>query len=224
MEPLAILVVLIALAAAVYFWQRATRAGEPKGGDVAPAKSVANLEPGDGLSFWDGQNCLVENVLDCTEQVGARTIQWQWVVLNDGRLLEIAPDGNMAYGAPDILQQGSAAFEQLTGDQGVLKTFEQRVREGVAGSQVVHFRHGRTNYQVKSTGTFSAGIASHTLTQEVLRDVSPQAGDNVYFEMESASGVAALGVWTTHIAWYVGQPLKESDIVNIYPKGKEARN
>ncbi|MCL4369176.1 MAG: hypothetical protein M1337_08450 [Actinobacteria bacterium] len=220
MQALVLVLIVIVALGAYLFWRSRAPAG-PKGGEEAAPKTVNNLDPGDGIAFWDGQNCLVDSVLDCAEEVGARTTRWQWVILNDGRLLEIAPDGQSAYSTPEVLHQGSAGFEQLTGDQGVLKAFEQRVREGVAGSQPVHFRHGRSNYQVKSTGTFTASTRGAAPSQEVLRDISPKAGDNVYFEMVSASGGAALGIWTTHVALYSGQPLKESDIVSIYPKGKE---
>ncbi len=216
-----VLVIIIIIAVGAYLFWRSRMPTAARGGEQSSPKTVSNLESGDAVAFWDGQNCMVESVLDCVEEVGARTSRWQWVILSDGRLLEIAADGSTAFGPAEVLYQGSAPFEQLTGDQGVLKAFEQRVRDGVAGSQPVHFQHGRANLQVKSTGTFTASVRGKPLTQEVITDISPKAGDNVYFEMESASGAAALGIWTTHIALYLGQPLKESDIVNIFPKGKE---
>ena len=223
MELLALIVVVV-LGAAGYFWWRARGAAEPKENQEAASKTVANLEPGDGLRFWDDDIRLVDAVLECTEQVGTRTTQWAWVILDDGRLVETAPDGNMLYRTPEVLHQGSAAFEQLTGAEGVLKTFEQKVREGVAGSQPAHFGHGRSIYQVKSTGTFGASIKGKLPKEEVLRDISTQASDNVYVEMEAAFGEVALGIWTTHIALYLGQPLKESDVMSIYPKGKETKS
>jgi hypothetical protein len=212
-----VLVLIVAAGIGAFFWWRSRQAAASKTQDAATEKTVANLEPGDGLAFWDGQNCLVDSVLRCTEVVNERVTEWQWVLLSDGRLLEIAPDANMVYDAPEVLQQGSEPFEQLTGERGVLRAFEQRVREEVAGSQPVHFQYGDVNYQVKSTGTFTAQVGGQPLTRDVWRDVSPNAGDNVYFEMAAESG-AALGVWTTHIALYVGQPLRETDIDSIYPR------
>lgn len=222
MSPVILALVVAIVVGGLLFWV-SRRTSKTAPGEIAVPKTVANLGPGDALAFWDGQNCVVDAVLDCTEQVGSRVTRWQWVVLNDNRMLEVAPDGNTVFAMPDILYQGSASFEQLTTDNGVLKTFEQRVREGVAGSQPVHFRHGQSNYQIKSTGTFTSIFKAETPTQEVLRDIGPNAGDNVYFEMEGSSGSQALGIWTSHIAWYTGQPLKESDIVSIYPKRKEGR-
>ena len=220
---LEVLVIIVIIAAGAYFLWRSRATAGPKGGEDAAPKTVANLEPGDGVSFWDGHNCLVDTVLDCSEEVGGRTTRWQWVLLNDGRLLEIAPDRRTAYGPAEIVFQGSAPFEQLTGSQGTLKAFEQRVREVAAGSQPVHFSYGPGNYQLKSTGAFAANIRGKALVQDVLRDVSLKAGENVYFEMESTTGTLSLGIWTTHIALYFGQVLKESDIVGIFPKGKEAK-
>lgn len=166
----------------------------------------------------------METVLRCAEEIGGRISCWQWIILDDGRLLEIAPEGNASYSPPELINQGSAAFEQLTADGGALKGFEQRVRDGVAGSEPVRYRRDRVSYVVKSTGTFTAvveGPSFQGVDQQVWADVSPHAGDNVYFEMESSSGSTVLGIWTSHIAWYVGEPLKESDVVNIFPRGKE---
>jgi len=221
LEPVLVLIVVMSLGAGVYFSRRARSPARTKGGDAVTPRTLDNLEPGDALSFWDGRSSLVDTVLDCFEEVGARATRWQWVILDDGRLLEIAPGGNSTYGTPETLRQGSLAFEQLTGDHGMLKAFEQRVRDGVSGSQPVHFQHGEANYQARSTGTFSGSVRGKPLTGEVWRDISPKASDNVYFEMESSSGQVILGVWTAHVAWYVGQPLREADIVGIYPGGKE---
>ncbi|MCL4534577.1 MAG: hypothetical protein M1370_05385 [Bacteroidetes bacterium] len=224
MEQLLLLVVLIALGALAYYLLKMRQAGRPKE-DLGPvSKTVADLEPGDGIAFWDGENCLVDNVLRCSEEVGSRKTGWQWALLSNGRLIEVAPDGNSIYDRPEVLHQGSAAFEELTGDEGILKTFEQRVREGVSGSQPVYYNHGGTDFRVKSTGTFTANVSGKPLTQEVWRDISSNAGDNVYFEMESDAGQMALGIWTSHIAWHVGQPLKESDIDSIYPMQKGGSN
>ncbi|MDO8690137.1 MAG: hypothetical protein Q7R39_09050, partial [Dehalococcoidia bacterium] len=218
-----VLVIIVIMGIGAYFLWRSRVSAGLKGGEDAAPKTVANLEPGDAVSFWDGQNCLVDTVLDCSEEVGGRATHWHWVLLNDRRLLEIAPDRRTAYGPAEIVFQGSGPFEQLTGSHGALKAFEQRVREGAAGSLPVHFSHGQANYQLKSTGTFAASIRGKEPVQDVLRDISPKAGENVYFEMESNAGAVSLGIWTTHIALYFGQVLKESDIVGIFPKGKEAK-
>ena len=73
---------------------------------------------------------------------------------------------------------------------------------------------------MKSTGTFAARASGKPLG-EVLRDVSPEAGENVYFEAEADSGDHLLGVWTTHIALLVGRPLGLTDVDAVYAGGEE---
>ncbi len=220
MESILLLVVLIALGALAYLYLQLRRARQPKAEEIAAAKTVNNLAPGDGIGFWDGENTLVTNVLDCTELVGSRAVRWQWVLLSNGRLLEIAPDGNSMFDPPEVLHQGSPEFDELTADGGILKTFEERVRENASGAQPVYYGHGGTDYRIKSTGVFGASVQGPEMAQEVWRDISPNPGDNVYFEAESDAGQEVLGIWTSHIAWFAGQPLKETDIDNIFPGQK----
>lgn len=215
-----VLIVIIAVALGGFMWWQGGK-GKKEERQAPEPKTIDNVEPGDAIRFWDGDIPLVDTVLDVVEQVGERTVNWRWIILSDGRLLEASPEGKLIYGGPEILHQGSAAFEQLTSEEGALKTFEQRVRDGMSGLNPVHFRHGRASYQMRSTGTFSASTRGNQPTWDAWRDISPKAGDNVYFKMESASGAEALGIWTSHIALHVGQRMKESDIGSIYSKGRE---
>jgi hypothetical protein len=94
------------------------------------------------------------------------------------------------------------------------------VRAGTVASDPLTFEHAGLTFHMRSTGTFEATSRGKQLG-EVWADMSPQAGDNVYFEAEAQSGEQLLGVWTTHIVLLVGRPLGLTDIDAIYP-GTEA--
>jgi hypothetical protein len=181
-------------------------------------KSIDDVEPGDGIAFWGGDNVLARTVLECSEEANNRTSNWRWIILGNDQLLWIAPDGKYIYEPPQIIYQGSPEFEQITGDPGVLRAFEQRVREGVSGSQPVNFAYGDINYTVRSTGTFAAEAKGDAASNQVWADVSPDGSQNVYFELEGESGERALGIWTSHIAWYTGRVLNETDIDSVYAR------
>jgi hypothetical protein len=104
----------------------------------------------------------------------------------------------------------------------------------------VFFEYEGSRYRMASTGTFTAKVDGEDIEQEVWRDISQKATDNVYFEMElkgpapksgngssesapEAGGVAptaepqeAIGIWTTHILLAPGSTLKESDLKGLY--------
>ena len=202
---------------------RATRLVRSRIDEVQEAKgrepTLETLRPGDAIAFGDGSNGLVESVVEVREEVGPRTSTWHWSFLDDGKLLEAAPDGNVLYDRSEIAFQGSELFQQLVaeaGQGGILKLFEQRVRAGTVGSNPVTFEHDGLTFHLRSTGTFSAVVSGKPLG-EVLRDISPQASENVYFEAEAQSGEQLLGVWTSHIVLLVGQPLGVTDVDAIYP-------
>jgi hypothetical protein len=160
--------------------------------------TLATLEPGDAVAFGDGGNAVVESVLECREQVGARTTSWRWSFLDDGKVLEAAPDANVLYERAEVIYQGSEPFQRLVAEPeqgGVLKLFEQRVRAGTVASDPITFEHGGLAFHMRSTGTFSATARGKALG-EVWQDISPNPGDNVYFEAEAQSGEHLLGVWT----------------------------
>ena len=181
--------------------------------------TVQTVEPGDAVAFSDGDNAVIVSVLECREVVGPRTSTWRWSFLDDGKLLEAAPDANVLYTESSVAYQGDATFQRLVAEPeqgGVLKTFEQRVRSGTSASEPVTFEHAGHTFHMRSTGTFSAQARGKPLG-EVWQDVSPSAGDNVYFEAEAQTGEQLLGVWTSHIALLVGRPLGLTDVDAIYP-------
>ncbi len=206
---------------------RAAKVWRSRREDAVEVKSreptVQTVEPGDAIAFGDGDNGLVQSVLEGREQVGPRTTHWRWSFLDDGKLLEAAPDGNVLYDRSEVAYQGGETFQRLVAEAeqgGVLKSFEHRVRSGTVASDPLTFEHTGLTFQLRSTGTFTAQARGKPLG-EVWLDISPQAGDNIYFAAEAPSGEQLLGVWTSHIVLLVGRPLGITDIDAIYP-GTEA--
>jgi hypothetical protein len=234
-EGLIVILVLIALGIAGFAWFQHTRSSplgqraetylrsERAGNTPEPAirePTVETLRPGDAISFWDGEDAIVESILECEEQVGPRRTRWRWNLLRGSRMLETAPDDNVLYTTSEVFHQGSAPFEQLAGEPsvgGVLKTFEARVRAGTVGSNPVYFEYQGKQFQVRSTGTFGATPLGPPPTAEVWRDLADDPSQNVYFEMDEPEGTQALGIWTTHILLLTGDALKGTDIQAIYP-------
>lgn len=233
MEQLIPLIVLVALLVGGFMIfsrlrasptvDRAARLVRSRIDDVQETKlrepTLETLRPEDAVAFTDGSNALVVSVLEGREEIGPRASGWRWSFLDDGKILEAAPDGNVLYDRSEIAYQGGEPFQRLAaeaGHGGVLKLFEQRVRAGTVATNPLPFEHAGLTFHLRSTGTFSA-IASGKPLGDVWRDISPQAGDNVYFEAEAPSGEQLLGVWTSHIVLLVGQNLGVTDIEAIYP-------
>src|SRR5919108_5514473 len=198
-----------------------------------PEPTLETLLPGDVVSFWDGGDHVVQAVLECREELNRRETTWRWNVLDDGRMLEVAPEGPVLYERTAVLHQDSADFETLTSDPeqgGVLKAFEARVRQGTAARQPTLFEYESSVYRVVSTGIFDARPigASGFPNLPVWRDINPtDPGDNVYFELEPTeelpadeAGREVLGIWTSHIALLFGRPLRAADVQSIYPRAE----
>lgn len=180
--------------------------------------TVETLQPGDAIAFGDGSNGLVQSILECREEVGPRTSTWRWCFLDDQKMLETAPDGNVLYDRSAVAYQGGAEFQQLVAEAaqgGALKLFEARVRAGTIASNPVTFEQAGLTFHLRSTGTFIARASGAPLG-EVWQDITPQAGDNVYFEAEAQGGEQLLGVWTSHIVLLVGLKIGLTDIDAVY--------
>ncbi|HEY3061755.1 MAG TPA: hypothetical protein VGL99_22510 [Chloroflexota bacterium] len=208
----------------------------PQGGRQPTLES---LLPGDVVSMWDYGDGVVQAVLECREELNRRESQWRWNILDDGRMLSVAPEGNVLYEKTAVLRQDSAEFETLTADPeqgGVLKAFEARVREGTAARNPTLFEYDGRVYRVVSTGIFDAQpvsgsprVAAAYPKLEVWRDINrTNPGDNVYFELEPTedvpvdeTGSEVLGIWTTHIALLFGRELKPADVQTIYPRAEQ---
>lgn len=184
--------------------------------------TIENLHAGDALVFWDGGDAIAEAVLDCTEQVGTRTVSWQWILLDNDWVIEVSPDGRFLYKASNTYPQGSWEFDHLTGDAeqgGVLRAFEESVRTGAAAREPAYFQVGEGMYQVRNTGVFSAVERDGTEIQRpVWRDISPDASDNVYAGFSTSGDEHALAVWTTHLVFLRGRELHDADLRGLYGK------
>lgn len=181
----------------------------------APREATPNtLRPGDAIMAWNGDDRLVQTVLECAEHVNGRETDWRWLLLDGNTLLEVAPSHTTYYNESDMIYQGSLEFLRLVGDQdGLLRVFEARVRDGSLPLNPVTFEHGGASYQINSTGTFVVGRSEGAaLAGEVWRDITPNEGDNVYVKLTGPQGSKLLGIWTTHIALLKGQEVGPGDL------------
>lgn len=219
---IAVLIIAIIIGVFLVLRARAESGAAPAGQAAPPPRqpTLEDLRPGDAISFWDGSDDVVESVIACGEELGGRSSTWRWALLVGGRVLEVAPDGNVLYEPGTVLYQGSAAYYALTAepeDGGALKTFEARVRDQSIARQPVSVDLLDQRWTVESTGTFRASFIGPAPRGEVWRDISPNPADNVYFELRSEDGRVGLGIWTSHILVMTGRPLEETDIRNLYP-------
>ncbi len=223
-SPFFILVILLVLIGVFLFSRSRSKDGssEVRSNASTPTDreiTFETIQPGDAVIFWDGSDALVETVLDCEEHLNERTTRWRWVFLSEGRVVEVSPMGKTMYGSMNVFHQGSAPFADLTAeadDGGVLKTFEQRVRDGSIASAPVTFIYDGTRYVMKSTGTFVVSLNGKPLQLGPWADINPNEGDNVYFKMGFGNDGEAMGIWTTHIAFLTGKRLSDVDIKGLY--------
>lgn len=252
MDPL-LVVAILAVAVGLTAWYRYGRGALPGGrallgrgggasvagastlplaaaGGPGGAPTLRTLNPGDAISFWDGEDDLIRGVMACREELDGRTTEWQWVFLEKGRVVEVLPAGQNLYASVETLYQGDDAFQGMAGPDGALARFEGHVREGMAG-EIVTVDLGEATYRVRATGTFTGALRGEVPRDgPALRDLSGNAADNVYVKLtphaegEEADGEAlALGVWTTHITLLSGRPLGEHEVTGIYPRGAAGR-
>lgn len=205
-----------------------------KSAPQARQPTLETLLPGDAVSFWDGGDSVVQAVLECSEELNGRQTFWRWNLLDEDRILEFTPEATTLYERSVVLHQDSAEYETLTSSPeqgGVLKAFEERVREGIAARNPTLFEFETHTYRVVSTSIFDAHSIGQTgyPNRTVWRDINPtDPGENVYFELEPtedipevASGSEVLGIWTSHILLLFGRPLRAGDIQAIYPRAEQ---
>lgn len=196
-------------------FERIMKRRHDAGNTSPPRETTPNtLRPGDAIMAWNGDDRLVQTVLECAEHVNNRETDWRWLLLDGDTVLEVAPSHTVYYNESEVIYQGSLEFLRLVGDQdGLLRVFEARVRDGSLPLNPVSFEHGGATYQINSTGTFVVrGSQGAALAGEVWRDVTPNEGDNVYVKLTGPQGSKVLGVWTTHIALLKGQEVGPSDL------------
>jgi hypothetical protein len=185
---------------------------------IRVTETPADLQRGDVIVFWESGDAIVTATLDCRESLSGRQSTWRWLFLSSGAMIEALGGRTTIYEPMDILQQGTVAFQRLTGsvqDEGVLQTFEARARDGTLATDPVVFRMEDAAYRVTATGTFLCERVG-ALDREVWRDISNQEGENVYFRMQSTDGAEILGIWTTGIVLLKGRPLVNAEIKGLY--------
>jgi hypothetical protein len=184
-------------------------------GHMGPVREAtpATLQPGDALMFWNGDDRLVQTALECAEHLNGRETDWRWLLLDGGTVLEVTAGHTIYYDKAEILYQGTAEFLRLVGDNdGLLRVFEARVRDGSNALNPVYYDRGGERWQVNSTGTFIARSSAGGALSEVWRDITNNEADNVYVKFTGSQGGKALGVWTTHILLLSGQEIGSGDV------------
>ena len=148
--------------------ERSSASSRPAGSRDAWAVDGFAPLPGDTIHLLDSASVLmsgpvpsdvrarVQTVYLCAESNGLELIRWSWIVLEDGRLLEIAPRGCALYGPPTILPHGSGTFLELAAQDGALVRFEERVRAGVWETRPVRLALGGRRWRLTSTGNVTA--------------------------------------------------------------------
>jgi hypothetical protein len=132
-------------------------AGHPgeAGRDAFATDGFAPL-PGDTISLPDDERAIGQTVYLCAEPGIDEVSRWSWIVLEDGRLLEIAPRGCALYDPPNVLARRGGRFLELAARDGALVRFEERVRAGTWQARPVRLSLGRRRWRVTSTGTVTA--------------------------------------------------------------------
>ena len=182
--------------------------------------------PGDTVSLPDDDCGTVETVYLCSETSGDGDVtRWTWVMLTDGRLIEVAPRGCALYEAPRVLAHGTGRYLDLVAQDGALVRFEERVRAGTWEARPVRLTFGRRRWRVTSTGTVTAqrlgpvpAGAWGQLRTPHHPTPSPASGrggaesseeQDVYFTFVAQTDADALGLglWATDVSLAFGRRL-----------------
>jgi hypothetical protein len=184
--------------------------------DDAPAPPIpfdAAL-PGDVAVLGPAGRAGVAAVYRCRETVGGETVEWAWLALEDGRLLEVAPRGCALYDPPIALAKGSARYHDLVAQDGALVRFEERVRAGTWEDRPVRLTFEGRRWRVTATGTVAArrlGGPPPTCWGQLGELAEPERADEppVYFTLARTSDPDAwgLGLWATDVCLAFGRRL-----------------
>jgi hypothetical protein len=176
------------------------------------------------------QRGLVETVYLCSEPNGPSVpgsddggtagdvTRWSWIVLSDGRLLEIAPRGCAIYGPPQLLTRGSGPFLELVAQDGALIRFEERVRAGTWQARPVRLTLDHRRWRVTSTGTVTPSrLGATPMSAWGQLDRSPNLSPSpvepdVYFTLAGLADaeVLGLGLWAQDICLAFGRRLGDT--------------
>lgn len=193
--------------------------GETDG--LGDEERLDTLRPGDAVEVWAEGTLVVSTVFRCRERLDERMVEWCWLFLDDGSLVEISPDGHFRYRQHRIVNQGTALYEELVAQDGAVVRFEERVRAGTAGRRPVHVSLDEKRYRISCTGTVEAERLGEEPELIPWRSFSSRPEENVYFGMVDVEDEedVVLGLWTTHVCLSFGRAFQPSDITAIYRHG-----
>jgi hypothetical protein len=168
--------------------------------------------PGDTVSLPSDDRGTVETVYLCSEPSGADDLtRWSWIVLTDGRLIEVAPRGCTLYDPPQVLARGTGRYLELVAQDGALVRFEERVRAGTWEARPVRLTLGRRRWRLTSTGIVTAQRLGPAPTSGwgQLGTRPPSEGPDVYFTFAGLTDPDALGLglWATDAILAFGRRL-----------------
>jgi hypothetical protein len=191
-------------------------------GQLSTRVPLDTLLPGDAIELWAEGNHIVATVFRCRELVDERPVQWCWLFLDDGSLVEISLDGHFRYTEHRTLNQGSGQYEEIVAQDGALVRFEERVREGTSGRRPVHVTIDDHTYRITSTGTVLAERLGPEPEPVSWRTFSLKPEENVYFGLvdEDDEDNVILGLWTAHVCLSMGQSFDPADVTQIFRAGK----
>jgi hypothetical protein len=156
----------------------------------------------------DGASRRVETALRCAEELAGVWTRWQWLFLDDGSLLELAPRGSHRYDRHRVLDRAQPLYQQLVAQDGVLVRFEARVRAGVVADQPTYVTIDRREYLARATGTVMVEAREGApLALGGWSALADAREENVWFLLEAIdSPDAALGLWTRGLCLSFGRP------------------
>ena len=181
------------------------------------ALEIDALLPGDVVQFGPDERSDVVALYRCGETIGATTVEWTWIALADGRLLEIAPRGCALYEPAETLARGSPRFLDLVAQDGLLVRFEERVRDRTLEARPVRVRLGGRRWRVTSTGTVTGRRLGPAPASTWGQLDSPEAArpewrPTIYFTLAATDDPSSLGlgVWAIDICLAVGRRLGQT--------------
>lgn len=192
-------------------------AGDRQPARFAPPDAFDALLPGDALDLAERPDLLVRTVFHASETIQDLTVEWRWIFLDDGSLLELAPKGRFQYSRHQVQPRGHSLYEELVAQDGALTRFERHVREGSVAERPVHVTLEERRYRVISTGTCLARRLGAEPELAPWRDFQAEPEQNVYFNLVDVDDEASvvLGLWTSDLCLSFGRPLEPGDIRGI---------
>lgn len=170
--------------------------------------------PGDVVGLPGGSRGIVETVYLCSEPGADDLTRWSWIVLADGRLVEVAPRGCALYAPPQVLARGTGPSLELVAQDGALVRFEERVRAGTWEARPVRLTFGRRRWRVTSTGTVTAQRLGPVPTggwgQLGARPSTEEPDVYFTFAAQTDADALGLGLWATDVVLAFGRRLGDS--------------